>query len=57
MNSIVSDTNNQLYGCVKDIKVEQNDLNKMHAAENNISIEQNEGNKFRILLLNYKGIR
>ena len=48
MNSIVSDKNNQLYDCVKDIKVEQNDLDKMHTAENNIS-DQNIGMNFNFI--------
>ena len=47
VNSAVSDTNNQFYDCVKDIKVEQNDLFKMHTAESNISINQCIGNNFR----------
>ena len=47
VNSIVRDKNNQFYGCVKDIKVEQNDLDKMRTAKRNISIKQNEGNNFK----------
>ena len=47
MNSIgakstVSGKNNQFYDCVKEIKVEQNDLDKMHTVENNNSIKQNK---------------
>ena len=46
VNSIVRDKNNQFYGCVKDIKVEQNDLDKMQTAENNIS--------YRNICMNFK---
>ena len=46
LNSIVSDTNNKINDCVKDIKIEQNDLDKTHTAEKNISIEQSEGKNF-----------
>ena len=46
LNSIVSDTNNKINDCVKDIKIEQNDLDKTHIAEKNISIEQSEGKNF-----------
>ena len=42
LNSIVSDQNNKYYDCMKGIKVEQNDLDRMHTAENDISIEQTE---------------
>ena len=43
MNVIVSDKNNEIHDCVKDIRIEQNDLDKMHTAESNISIYQNKG--------------
>ena len=57
LNSIINDKNNQFYNCVKYIKIEQNDLNKVHTAESNISIGENEGNRFRYFLLNFKGIK
>ena len=43
LNSIVSDINNQFYDCVKDKKVEQNDLDRMHATKHNIPSNQNKG--------------
>ena len=51
MNSIISDKKI----CVKNIEVEQNDLDKMHTAESNFSIERNIGNNFKVFLLYFKG--
>ena len=48
MNSAVSDKNNNFYDCVKDKKVEQNNLDKIHTAEKDISMKQNIGKSFRI---------
>ena len=52
VNIIVSDKNNQVFDCVKDIKVEQNYLHKIYTAENNLPINQNEGNIFKYILYN-----
>ena len=49
MNNIISDKNNQFSDCVKDIKVEQNDLDKMRTSQNDISIKQNKGKRFQII--------
>ena len=46
MNSIVSDKNNQFHNCMKDIKVEQNNLDKMHSAKNNMPTNKNKGEQF-----------
>ena len=40
MNSIVSDKHNEMYDSLKDTKVKQNELHKMHTSENNDSIKQ-----------------
>ena len=48
LDSIVSDKNNQFNDCVEDIKVEQNNLDKMHKIENTISFEQIKGKEFII---------
>ena len=50
MNSIISDKKI----CVKNIEVEQNDLDKMHTVESNISIDQDIGNNFRFFLIKFK---
>ena len=54
VNSIGSDKNNKFYDCVKEINVEQSDLDEIHTAENNISIKQNIGNNFKLFILNLK---
>ena len=46
MNSIVSNKNGQFYDCVKDIKVEQNDSDKMHTAQNNMLMKKTVGMYF-----------
>ena len=46
MNIINYDENNQLYDCVKDIKPERNDFNKIHTAENNTPTNLNKGKHF-----------
>ena len=48
-DNTVSDKNNQFSYFVKDIKVEQNDLDKMHTSQNDISIKQNKGKRFQII--------
>ena len=50
MNSIVSDKNNKFYYCVKDKKVEQNDLDKVHTFENSMPTNQSKGENFKIYI-------
>ena len=49
VDTIFSDRNNEINDYVKNIKVGQNDLDKMHTTESNISIEQNKGKNLNIL--------